>query len=266
MKIIDFGQFSFEKYNISNVSVIKQRNNWTLCDVLSGRKYNGFVLVTEGNCTYNWQDNEVKLSQGSLIYLPKNSHHTVRAPLKSLEFFRVSFTAADIEDGEETVFSEQPVVITHTAPQSVVEHCSELVNLTLRPHTDFKTMSSLCRIIDFCISSLNSSTKKGIDLALSYIKEHCMEEINLSMLASECYMSYSHLFRTFKQKFGVTPIEYKNSLRIEKAKKLLLDYDLSVGEIAERLGFEGACYFTRAFKKQVGISPLSYRKAESSNR
>ena len=78
-------------------------------------------------------------------------------------------------------------------------------------------------------------------------------------------MSYSHLFRTFKQKFGMTPIEYKNALRIKKAKKMLCDFDLSVGEIAERLGFEGMCYFTRAFKKHVGVSPLNYRKTHQKN-
>jgi AraC-like DNA-binding protein len=204
----------------------------------------------------------VTLSPGSVIYLPKNSHHTVTAPLRSLEFFRINFTVVDLISSEETVFSKEPIVITHASPRKIIERAQELTAMTLRPYTDFKTMAALCEIIDFCISALNSNTKNGIDRALNYIEEHCMEDINLRELAAESYMSYSHLFRSFKQKFGVTPIEYKNSLRIEKAKKLLLDYDLSVGEIAERLGFEGACYFTRAFKSRVGFSPLAYRKAE----
>ena len=221
MQIIDFEQFSFERYNVSNVSVIKQRNNWATYRPENGRVYNGFLLVTEGQCIYKWNENELTLSPGSIIYLPKGSHHQVSAPLRSLEFFRVNFTVTDVKNSEEVVFSDSPVLITHTAPQRIVDVCSDLTTLSLRPRTDFKTMAPFSELIDFCISVLNASTAKGIDIAKNYILEHCMEEINLTHLAEKCFMSYSHLFRTFKQKFAMTPIEYKNSLRIKKAKKLL---------------------------------------------
>jgi AraC-like DNA-binding protein len=147
-----------------------------------------------------------------------------------------------------------------------MEICSDLTSLTLRPHTDFKTMMYLCELIDFSVRVLNSSTAKGIDIAVNYISEHCVEQINLSELANMCFMSYSHLFRSFKQKFGMTPVEYKNSLRIKKAKMLLCDHDCSIGEIAEMLGFDGPSYFTRAFKKHVGVSPANYRKQLKLNR
>ena len=259
MKIIDFGQFSFEKYSVSNVSVIKQRNNWSYIHSAEGRIYNGFLVITEGECVYRWDETEITLSPGSVIYLPKGSRHTVTAPLRSLEFFRVNFTVTDIRSSEETVFSDMPVFITHSAPQRITDICSELCALTLRPRTDFKTMAPLSEFIDFCMRALNS-TAKGIDVAVEYIADHCVEEISIGDLADMCFMSGSHFFRTFKQKFGMTPIEYKNSLRIKKAKKLLRDPDCSVGEIAELLGYEGACYFSRAFKRETGLSPLAYRK------
>lgn len=265
MKIIDFGDFSFEKYNVSNVSVIKQNNNWTVCSSLAGRFYNGFLVLNKGNCVYRWKGHEEKLAPGSVIYLPKGSRHSVTAPIKSLEFFRVNFTVTDIANSEETVFSDSPVLITHCAPQSCFDICSELTALTLRPNTDFKSMAPLCELIDFCFQVLNTGAAKGIDIAVNYIEDHYVERIDLSELANMCFMSYSHLFRTFKLKFGMTPIEYKNSLRIKKAKKLLSEHDCSVGEIAEMLGFEGACYFTRAFKKHVGVSPLNYRNSISRN-
>lgn len=259
MKIIDFDRFSFEKYNISKVSVIKQKNNWSTCSH-DGRLYNGFIFVTVGNCVYRWEGHEENLAPGSVIYLPKGSRHSVTAPIKSLEFFRVNFTVTDIANAEETVFSDSPVLITHSAPQSIYDICSELTSLTLRPHTDFKSMAPLCELIDFCIRVLNADIYKGVDIAANYIAEHYVEKIDLSELADMCFMSYSHLFRTFKLKFGMTPVEYKNSLRIKKAKKLLCAHDCSIGEIAEMLGFEGSCYFTRAFKKHVGLSPAQYRR------
>jgi len=265
MKIIDFGEFSFEKYNISNVSVIKQRNNWSMYSPIDGRIHNGFLFITEGKCVYKWNDAEVNLYPGSVIYLPKESRHTVTAPIKTLEYYRVNFTVTDISSYKETVFSDTPVLITHSTPQKITDICFELCNLTLRPYTDFKTLGALCELIDFCSRSLNSSTVTGIEIAVNYILDHYVEPINLSDLADKCFMSYSHLFRLFKLKFGMTPIEYKNSLRIEKAKNLLCDHDCSIGEIADMLGFEGACYFTRAFKKYVGMSPSYYRRNYTNN-
>ena len=259
MRVIDFGNFSFEKYGISNVSVIKQKNNWSVINS-QGRIYNGFLVITSGSCVYRWEDSEITLQPGSVIYLPKGSVHTVSAPARSLEFFRVNFTVTDLSSGEEAVFSKTPVFIMHSAPHRITDICTELCNLTLRQSTDFKTMAPLSEFVDFCMSAHGSTTAKGIDAAVEYISNHFVEEICISELAGMCFMSSSHFFRSFKHKFGMTPIEYKNLLRIKKAKKLLTDPDCSVGEIAELLGFEGACYFSRAFKKQVGISPLAFRQ------
>ena len=69
--------------------------------------------------------------------------------------------------------------------------------------------------------------------------------------------------RSFKRYTSLSPLRYLNGLRIERAKDLLrLETSLSVGEIAARCGFSDPLYFSTAFKAQVGISPLNYRKGE----
>ena len=69
--------------------------------------------------------------------------------------------------------------------------------------------------------------------------------------------TFSHLFRT---ETGKSFREYLTSIRIENAKRLLVNSDLSVGEIAFSLGFNDSNYFTNVFKRQVGITPLAYRR------
>jgi AraC family transcriptional regulator len=59
---------------------------------------------------------------------------------------------------------------------------------------------------------------------------------------------------------GVTPLNYINQKRVEKGKYLLEHTQFSVGEISEEVGFKDELYFSRVFKKYVGISPLAYRK------
>ncbi len=73
------------------------------------------------------------------------------------------------------------------------------------------------------------------------------------------FVSPSYLFRLFKKKMGVTPMRYRNLVRIDKAKLLLLDRTLTIEEVAERVGFEDAKYFARVFKKETGASPSAFR-------
>ncbi len=75
--------------------------------------------------------------------------------------------------------------------------------------------------------------------------------------------SYDHQARTFKKSFGISPLQYVNSLRMEQAANLLHDTSMKVSEIAEQLGYDDLVYFGRIFKKIMGKSPQSWRKQQS---
>ena len=72
--------------------------------------------------------------------------------------------------------------------------------------------------------------------------------------------SYYHQERVFKAHYGLSPSDYVSALRIEKIKSLLRDTDLPVGQIARRLGFEDAAYFSRFVSKHAGCSPRALRR------
>ena len=73
-------------------------------------------------------------------------------------------------------------------------------------------------------------------------------------------MSYAHQCRVFKYYYGISPLSYVNTLRMERAKNLLRDTDLTVSETANRLGYNNLGYFSRIFKKIVGVSPGTFRQ------
>lgn len=79
-------------------------------------------------------------------------------------------------------------------------------------------------------------------------------------LAEENGMEIHMLMRLFRKHLGVSPLEYRNRLRIEEAKRHLAHSTLSMKEIAERLGYRNALYFSTAFRKRTGVSPSLYRK------
>ena len=93
-----------------------------------------------------------------------------------------------------------------------------------------------------------------------YISEHFDETITLDLLADQFYISKYYLSRTFKEITGYGISEYLNIHRIREAKRLLEETDLSVQQIARKLGYESITYFEKVFKTYMTMSPLKYRK------
>jgi AraC-like DNA-binding protein/mannose-6-phosphate isomerase-like protein (cupin superfamily) len=100
-----------------------------------------------------------------------------------------------------------------------------------------------------------------VERCLGYIHEQYARDFDIDELASQVAVSPSYLFRLFKRKMQVTPMHYRNIVRVDKAKLLLADQALTVDAVAERVGFEDPKYFSRVFRDLVGTSPSAYRRA-----
>jgi AraC-like DNA-binding protein/mannose-6-phosphate isomerase-like protein (cupin superfamily) len=100
-----------------------------------------------------------------------------------------------------------------------------------------------------------------VERSLGYIHEHYARDFDIDELAGQVAVSPSYLFRLFKKKMQVTPMHYRNMVRIDKAKLLLADQQLTVDAVAERVGFEDPKYFARVFRDMTGTTPSGYRRA-----
>jgi two-component system response regulator YesN len=99
-----------------------------------------------------------------------------------------------------------------------------------------------------------------INRAISFIREnYASQDLSLSTIADSCHISPSYLSRIFKQKKGHTITEQVNRTRIEEAKHILQECDSTVNETAQKVGFADRSYFYKVFKKQVGLSPSTYK-------
>ena len=83
------------------------------------------------------------------------------------------------------------------------------------------------------------------------------------MYARMCNMSKSKLSELFHSIYGYTIVEFIKNCRIDKAKRLLLENDLSIQQIASAVGYSHQSSFTYIFKQHVGCTPREYRKANS---
>lgn len=87
------------------------------------------------------------------------------------------------------------------------------------------------------------------------------KQINLSDVSKELGVSINHLIRLFKGYSGVTPMQYITKKRVDKAKELLNQNDLSIIDVAYTTGFKSLSNFYKCFKEHTGYTPIKYKKS-----
>ncbi|WP_127534684.1 helix-turn-helix domain-containing protein [Paenibacillus kobensis] len=119
-------------------------------------------------------------------------------------------------------------------------------------------------VLDSLIASLAAHRGKlepdMIGQIKQYIIEHVKEEISLETIAQRVQLSPYYISKIFKEQLGINYIDFLTECRIDKAKSLMLDPQLSMKEITFEVGYNDPNYFSKVFKKVCGCSPSEYRK------
>jgi len=130
-----------------------------------------------------------------------------------------------------------------------------------------KGLFSMEETVDHIESTLNEKQKLShetqylIRQAMAYIHEHYFEPISRADIAEHINISKDYLTYCFRQELKTTPIRYIQRYRVNLAKSLLKDTEKSITEIALSVGFSDSGYFSRIFRREIGLSPDQYRRA-----
>ena len=253
--IVPFDELKKYDFLMSDIKVFFQQPSYrTLTQ--RARLCNSFLYIQKGECRYIFDGGEFSLSDGAVTYLPFGSRHRLTVTSDDICFYRVDFTVRI--DGEIVLFSDHPIKITDEAPPECVEAITALEGDYGMGEDNIWKMQKLCTIFS-CLQGCNvSQNTKRLMPAIRHLQENPTDHVNCTELASLCFLSTSRFYDLFRKEFNVTPLEYRNDLLLHRAKDLLATGDLSVNEIAFAVGFENAAYFSRFFKKHVGISPSEY--------
>lgn len=115
------------------------------------------------------------------------------------------------------------------------------------------------------LTSARTQHRLLMQQAVEYLHVRCGREISIDGLAKFCNCSRSFLQHLFKQYYGVTISAYLESIRMEKARLLLKNSELPVSQVALRVGYHDANYFSTVFTKNHRVSPSEYRRQRDSS-
>jgi AraC family transcriptional regulator len=104
-------------------------------------------------------------------------------------------------------------------------------------------------------------SKSKLQEIVSYIETHLTEELSLQQLAQVLHLSPHYFTSVFKQSMGMSAYQYLITRRIETAKQVLQQKDLSIIEVAHCTGFKSSSHFSNTFRQHTGVTPSAYRKA-----
>jgi len=116
-----------------------------------------------------------------------------------------------------------------------------------------------CNLIRHGKRVLDERTERIIQKLNRYIVEHLDKDLSLAILADAVYLNPSYLSNLYKTSTGRNISDYITELRVDKAKALLTESQAKVQDVAVAVGFDTAGYFTRFFKKHVGVTPQEFR-------
>lgn len=185
-----------------------------------------FLLIRPDLILPNWF--EAKSRIGSTPYLPSTS-----VPIRLLRDIFTEARAGRITD-------------SYLASSYVYQFISELCRYSLSEQRD------------------REGWPEKIKLAAFFIESHYARMISLDEFAENLHLSKYHLLRTFAAVVGMTPNEYLNRIRVERAMELLRQSDDSIEDIARQVGYSSGSYFIKVFRRLTSLTPGNFRSGHES--
>lgn len=213
-----------------------------------------FVLVCEGRIRIESEGRSFTVCEGEGVLFRRGVFYR-REVLSPFKMFLFRYR------GEGHAFSEDHVVFRD---RERVRSTVSMLNLLRQGiyKNDFELRSHLFSDLVMQYALENPGGERGdalIERAVGAITAELHRGVDLYALAEQSGLSYVQFLRRFKSYTGMTPSEYLNSARLQKAKTLLSESTLLVREIAFACGFENEYYFSNFFKKHTKTSPSAFR-------
>ena len=209
------------------------------------------AYIVNGECVCVSEDGDLYLKQGDVWSLPaKKGYKSIWTAKPKVEFYFIQY--------------EADFVSLSVKKFRKIENC-DIYNDFKALHeskNDFERLSLFYRIIFKTAPLISEQEKYNIEAifpALKYIRDNFERSVKVNDLATLCFMSQSKFFTEFKKITGLSPIDYKNRLKVSKASEMILN-GATLEEVCERLNYSSPAFLRRQMLKFSGKTPRELRE------
>lgn len=240
---------------------------------------NGFsqavlIYCTDGKGWITYESQKIYLKANELFLIPAGVPHTYGSDQdKPWSIYWIHIAGKNCNDMVDSVldlgikkplkavYSEERIQLFHKIFDCVFNGFV-ITNLLFANLSLPYFLASFISPENFSNTLQNREDESPTEKAKLYIENNFNRDVTVEEIANDVGLSLSFFSRKFKHDMGYSPIEYLNHLRIQKACQLLHFTNTRVKEIAFIVGFKDQFYFSRFFRKQIGISPSQFRKKD----
>ncbi|MBR5445918.1 MAG: helix-turn-helix domain-containing protein [Clostridia bacterium] len=261
--LYEFHQLTELDFHIKNIVIREEvwREETVYDYTTRGRVQNLIHITTGGTRYYRIGDETLRLQAGELIMIPDGTRYYTAndGPCSGIGI------CFDLCSAEQEIALRQDIY--HCWTDRYGEYTALIREMTdsfsAIPHGYLHRKSRLWLLLDKMIADMENLSELGkmVEPALSHLKLHYRQNEPVSVYAAACRLSESHFRRKFQEYTGMTPLEYRDSLRFEEAKRLYAG-GMSMTQIAERVGFCDASYLRRLYRNRTGDHFREYHPPE----
>lgn len=238
----------------------------------NGYHWDQIFFCAGGSGTLEYEDISVKINAGDYFFLPKDLPHAYYPDDSFWNVRWAAFEGSSCLYVLEKLGMTKPVIISAPAETAMEKIFEKMI---VSQETDIIYCDYVCSglVYDYILEfhrlmDKNADTTRSRQLAallpvLRFMHDNFRNDISMAELSEMIGITPQHFCRIFGNAMNMRPNEYLTRIRIDEAKRLLRDGNISVSEAAEQSGFHDPCYFSTIFRKYEGISPGEYRKRVS---
>ena len=229
------------------------------------RPSNSLVFYTKGGHIHTFSNGEPIISNPyDILYLPYGSTYSNEVKENRIEYYQVDFEI--FENNEPISLFDDARIFKAQNSLDILSHFVEIFRLN-SIKTYLYNVNSINHLLCIIVALFgeedskksNAQAQRRIRSVLSFLNERYTDNTDVKALASMADMSVSGLEKNFIKATGKTPIAYRNDLRIEQAKLLLIG-GFSISEVSEMVGFSDLYYFAKTFKRITGMTPGKFAR------
>jgi len=228
-----------------------------------------FLYCLEGEGWIKINGKTINLKPNTGFIIPENTAHKYGSSLKdawSIYWIHFAGNYAATLYNRFSITNDEAIKIAFD--ESRISLLNEIIKLLENDLSDEKMELIHFRLLTLFSSLCYSNTSDNviqdkISHSITFMKSHLNQVLTIDELANQAFYSVSRYSELFKQKTGYSPIQFFIRLKIQKSCEYLNFTNLNIKEICKEVGFDDPYYFSRMFKKQIGLSPMQYKKTHN---